>query len=267
MMLWLAAMLFSPCATASEVQSSRPWRFRVFAERLPAVDDIAIRRDGGVYVTQSLADGRGRVLRLRGTTADIVVNELESPRGLLIKKQSLYVTEQVDDGRVLEIDLISRKRRMFENLFNPEHIAKLADGDIVVTENAINGRLMRLLPSGAVEVILSGLNSPQGLSVAVDGTIYVGESGTGRVLAYKGGELNVVVDDLDELGQVEVAPDGALWITEIGNPGRLLRLRDGALETVLTGLKEPRGVAALENGTVLVAEQARERILLVEPKP
>ncbi|HYM48452.1 MAG TPA: hypothetical protein VES91_08210, partial [Burkholderiaceae bacterium] len=94
-----------------------------------------------------------------------------------------------------------------------------------------------------------------------------GESGTGRVRAFKDGVLDVVIDDLDELGQIQAALDGTLWISEQGSLGRLLRLKDGALETVLSGLKDPRGIALMENGAVLVAEQGRARILLVEPRP
>jgi hypothetical protein len=263
--LSLFALLYSYAAAATDVQASRPWRFRVFADKLPVVDDIAVR-DGSLYMTQTLADGSGRIVRLHAGRTEVVVNGLARPRGLLVKANSLFVTEQVDEGRVVELSLIGKQRRAIPNLSNPEHIARLLDGDLAVTENGVNGRLMRLLANGAVEVITAGLNSPEGLSVGRDGTIFIGESGTGRVLSFKEGVLGVVIDDLDELGQIEAAPDDSLWITEKGSTGRLLRLKDGALEIVLTGLKEPRGIAITENGAILVAEQGRERILLVEPK-
>jgi hypothetical protein len=262
----LLGLLVAPRVIAGEVQASRPWRYSVYADKLPGIDDIA-RRNSDVYVTQDQANGGGRVLRLRGATPEIVADELLHPRGLLLKKQLLYVTEQAEAGRVTEINLLNRRRRVIESLANPEHLAKLPDGDILVTESSVNGRLVRLLANGSVEVVTGGLNNPEGLSVGHDGTVFIGESGTGRVLAYKDGALDVVVDDLDELGQIEATPDGALWISEDGNPGRLLRLKDGALETVLTNLKDPRGIAALDGGAVLVVEHGRARVLLVEPRP
>jgi glucose/arabinose dehydrogenase len=73
----------------------------------------------------------------------------------------------------------------------------------------------------------------------------------------------VLVDDLDEPDQVEIAPDGALWITEDVSDGRLLRLKDGALEVVLSGLRNPRGMAFGADGAVWLAEQGRQRILFV----
>jgi sugar lactone lactonase YvrE len=265
--LCVCTLLYSYAAAATDVTAGRPWRFRTFADKLPVVDDIAVRRDGSVYATQALAEGNGRVVRLHAGRAEVIANGLEQPRGLLVKADSLLVTEQLDAGRVVEISLIGKGRRAIENLYNPEHLAKLLDGDVAVVENGVNGRLMRLLGNGTVEVITAGLNSPEGLAVGRDGTIFIGESGTGRVLSFKDGTLNVVIDDLDELGQIEVGPDEALWITEKGKLGRLLRLKDGALETVLTGLSEPRGIAITESGAILVAERGRERILLVEPRP
>jgi hypothetical protein len=271
MALCLTAMLFPVqvyAAGSADVQSARPWRYRVFADKLPAVDGIVVRRDGGVYATQGLTERKGRVVYLHGGRVEVIANNLERPSGLLISKYLLYVAEQIDNGRVTEISLLNNNnRRVVENLSNPQHIARLPDGDLVVTENGVSGRLVRLLSNGAIEVVTSGLNSPEGLSVARDGTIYIGESGTGRVLAFKDGVLDVVIDDLDELGQIEAALDGTLWISEQGSLGRLLRLKDGALETVLSGLKDPRGIALMENGAVLVAEQGRARILLVEPRP
>jgi sugar lactone lactonase YvrE len=115
--------------------------------------------------------------------------------------------------------------------------------------------------------MMGGLNRPEGIAVAKDGTIYVAETATGRVLAYKSGDVRTVVNDLEEPDQVELAPDGALWITEDTKSGRLMRYKDGSLAVVLSGLRNPQGIAFLNHGTVLVAEQGRGRILAVMSAP
>jgi DNA-binding beta-propeller fold protein YncE len=269
--LWcLLTFLFVPHAdagTAHDIQVGRGWRFRVYADNLPKVDNVLVHKDGSVYATLAQGDNNGKVVRLRNGQVEVVAANLDTPRGLMVRKEKLFVTDRVEGGRLLEIDLKDNKRRVIENISNPEHIEKLPNGDLVVTENGVHGRLVRMTRKGAVEVVTAGLNDPEGLAVGHDGTIYIGENGTGRVLAFKDGEMDVVIDDLDELGQIETTPDGVLWITERGTPGRLLRLKDGALETVLNGLKDPRGVALAENGGVLVSEYGRARLLLVEPKP
>ncbi len=144
----------------------------------------------------------------------------------------------------------------------------LSDGDLVVSEDNINGRLLRVRRDGAkaVEVILGGLNRPEGLVVKPDGAVIFAETATGRVLSYKNGEVNVVVDDLDEPDQVEIAPDGSLWITEDTRDGRLLRLKEGALETVLSGLRSPQGMAFGSDGSVWLAERGHRRVLVIQAK-
>ena len=63
---------------------------------------------------------------------------------------------------------------------------------------------------------------------------------------------------------------GATFFELVGyfmlTPLLLLRLKDGVLETVLTGLSSPQGIAE-RNGVVFVAERGRNRILIVEPTP
>jgi glucose/arabinose dehydrogenase len=115
----------------------------------------------------------------------------------------------------------------------------------------------------AVEVIVGGLSRPEGVALRPDGTVIFAETETGRVLSYKDGEVNVVVDDLDDPDQVEIAPDGSLWITEDVGDGRLLRLKDGTLDTVLSGLRSPQGMAFGADGTVWLAERGRQRILVI----
>ena len=174
--LWcLLTALFAPHAdatnaTAADIQTGHGWRYRVFAENLPKVDGVVVRRDGSVFATQCLGDGAGRVVRLRGGQPESIASNLERPRGLLVKKQSLYVTEQISGGRMLEISLIDGSRRTIDNLANPEHVRKLPDGDLIVTENGLNGRLVRITSKELVEVVTAGLNDPEGLAVGADGT-------------------------------------------------------------------------------------------------
>ena len=117
-----------------------------------------------------------------------------------------------------------------------------------------------------MEVILDELKRPEGLVAGLDGAIVFAETATGRVLSYRNGEVNVVVDDLANPDQVEWAPDGALWVTEDVNDGRLLRLKDGTIETILSGLRSPQGMAFDSRGAVWLAERGRQRILIIRPR-
>ncbi len=167
------------------------------------------------------------------------------------------------DGRVLEINLRNGRHREIATLHNPVGIAMLPGGDLAVAEDSVNGRILRLRKDGTTEVITAGLNRPQGLAVGRDGTLYACEAATGRVIEFRDGDMNVLVEDLDEPDQIQLAEDGALWITEDARPGRLLRYEDGNVAAVLSDMRTPQGMAVTGPTTLLVAEQGRGRILLV----
>jgi sugar lactone lactonase YvrE len=263
----VAAAAGEPSAP-DQVVAEAGWKYRVVTRNLPGIDNLVMALDGSLYATQELPNGAGKVIRLRRGGVTVVATGFSRPDGLLLRGKFLYITEEVPEGRVLEFDLQSKKQRVLATLHNPEGIDTLPDGDLVVSEDSINGRLLRVRRNGAkaVEVILGGLNRPEGLVAKPDGAVIFAETATGRVLSYKSGEVNVVVDDLDEPDQVEIAPDGSLWITEDTRDGRLLRLKDDSLETVLSGLRSPQGMAFGSDGSVWLAERGRQRLLVIHGK-
>lgn len=250
-----------PAGAEQPPQPGKHWQWQVYAEDLPAVDNLAIGPDGSLYATLEHGGGNGQVVRLHDGRQVTVLGGLNRPDGLLIAGRRLYVTEEVPEGRVIELDLASGRHRTLARLHKPEGLGMLPGGELVVSEDQVSGRLVRLRRDGTAETLTGGLNRPEGLAVAADGAIYVAETGTGRVLCFRNGLVETLVVDLDEPDQVKLAPDGALWITEDARPGRLLRFKAGMLETVLSGLQVPQGIAFRQDGTVLVAEQGRGRIL------
>lgn len=255
-------------ASPPGVVAEAGWEYRVAAQDLPGIDNLVMAADGLLYATQDLPPATAKVIQLHHGEINTVVSGLNRADGLLLHGKYLYITEGMTDGRVLEFDLSTKKQRLLATLRSPEGIDMFPDGDLVVSENILSGRLLRVRREGrkTVEVIFGGLSRPEGLAVKPDGTVIFAEAETGRVLSYKDGEVNVVVDDLDEPGQVEIAPDGALWITEDVHDGRLLRLKDGTLDTVLSGLRSPQGMAFGADGAVWLAERGRQRILVIHGK-
>lgn len=253
-------------ASPEHVVAEAGWKFHVVARNLPGIDNLVSAPDGALYATQELPNGAGKVIRLQQGEVSIVALGFSRSDGLLLRGKQLFITEEIPEGRVLEFDLTSKKQRVLATLHSPEGIDMLPDGALVVSEDNINGRLLRVPRDGkrAPEVILGGLNRPEGLVAKPDGTVIFAETATGRVLSFRNGEVNVVVDDLDEPDQVEIAPDGSLWITEDVEDGRLLRLNNGALETVLSGLRSPQGMAFGADGSIWLAERGRQRILAIQ---
>lgn len=251
-----------------QVVAQAGWEFRVEAQNLSSIDNLVMAEDGSVYATQENPRRTGKVIRLNRGEITTVVSGLSRPDGLLLHGKSLFIVEETNNGRVLEYELSAKKLRTLAVLNYPEGIDMLPDGDLVVSEDTMKGRLLRVRRDGkqSAQVILGELKRPEGLVVGPDGVIVFAETATGRVLSYRNGEVNVVVDDLASPDQVEWAPDGALWITEDVDSGRLLRLKDGTIETILSGLHSPQGMAFDAHGAVWLAERGRQRILVIRPR-
>ena len=256
-------------AGTGNVVAGSGWKYRVVAENLPGIDNLCLSPDGSLYATQELRNGAGQVIKLlRSGEIKVIIPGLNFPDGLLLRGKFLFITEEIASGRVIEYDISTNMLRVLATLRFPEGIDMLPNGDLVVSEDTASGRLLRVRRDGnqPVEVIIGGLNRPEGLIVSPDGAIIFAETGTGRVLSIKNGKLSVLLHDLDEPDQVELAPDGALWITEDVHNGRLLRFKDGTLEAVLSGLHSPQGIAFGAAGEIWLAEQGRKRILAIRRK-
>lgn len=241
------------------------WKYRVAAANLPGIDNLAMDNAGTLYATQELGNGAGKVIRIDRGGITTVISGLDRPDGLLLRGKLLFITEETPRGRVLEYELPARKMRTLARLSRPEGIDMFPNGDLLVSEDIMGGRLLRVPRDTGkpVEVILDGLKRPEGALIRPDGAIIFAETASGSVLSYQNGEVNVIVDDLSEPDQVELASDGSLWITEDVKNGRLLRLKDGVLETVLSGLRYPQGMSMEADGSMWLAEQGRQRVLVI----
>jgi serine/threonine-protein kinase len=251
-------------AGADPAAPASGWQLATLRTSVPRVENVVTVRDGTIYaIVEREGAASGKIVRIRKGRSDTLVSGLRSARGLELKGDFLFVTERIPEGRVLKIDVRNGTLRELAQLHNPNGIVMLPDGDLAVAEDSVNGRIVRVSLNGATEVITSGLNHPEGLAVAADGTLFLCEAVTGRVISWRDGEMTVLVEDLELPAQIELGPDGALWITEDAQPGQLLRYKDGSVDVIASGLMTPQGMAITGEASLLVAERGRNRILSV----
>jgi DNA-binding beta-propeller fold protein YncE len=238
------------------------WQFESFMTDLYSVDNIIFSGVGDEIFATLESQSQGRIVRISNGEKVTLVSNLYRPDGLAYGSPYLYITEEVDDGRVTQLDLRNLSRMVLAKLGGPEGIDFLPDGSLVVAEDD-GGRVLRVTLAGEIEVLVEGLLNPEGLAVSPDGTVYVAETNTGRILSIAANGMKTVVEGLNHPDQVEIASDGALWISEDAKPGRLLRYFSGRLEVIMAGLMAPQGIAFGRNGEIYVAEQKRNRILVL----
>ena len=109
-------------------------------------------------------------------------------------------------------------------------IARALDGALLVSELTPlpfpegSGRILRIAPDGQVGELFRGTTAATGVAVADDGTVYVVEHsvslgqppflqpGTGRVARVTNGQLETVIDGLTFPTMARIGPDGALYV-------------------------------------------------------
>ncbi len=247
------------------VQPAPGWDFSVTADRLPRVDNLALGPDRSLYVTLERGRKQGQVIRLAQDGVTAVISHLQKADGLAIRGKHLFVTEETIGGRVLMVGLTSGKVISLGNFQNPEGIAIRPDGSLLLTEDVRDGRLLSLTLDGQATTLIKHLRRPEGIALAPDGTVYIAETGSGRVIAYRNGNVAVIAEGLTQPDQLLLGPGGGLWVTEDQPNGRLLRIdAKGTIAVIASRLHYPQGMLYM-GGRLLVSEQGRQRILAFFP--
>lgn len=146
------------------VLSIRPGHVEVLASGLRDPIGMAIAPDGACLVSEAEA---GRVVKLTGSGAQTVLDDLRRPQGILVRGRELYVVD-ADAKSLIAFDL--------------EH----------ATRRTVAADLPVGAPQGVVPKPLKGMppfSGPQGpfagIAAGPDGTIYVSADADGSVLALR----------------------------------------------------------------------------------
>lgn len=125
-------------------------------------------------------------------------------------------------------------------------------------------------PRGKLVDEFSGrLRKPEGVLVHPNGRIYVAGAGSGNVLAYEDGQ---VVDELTGLASphdLELAPEGDIWLADAGNDRMLLLSPDLEIKRELSGapynFDGVRYQDVLPDGTLIAADKYSHQVKIIAP--
>jgi plastocyanin len=177
--------------------------------------------------------GNTDAFNLRNPVAFVAPDEeISNPYDMITAGGELWLT----DGNVNQVYRISPGEPVarFADLSTGHPvttgIARASDGSLVVAEltpvpfTEGSGRILRIAPDGEVGELFRGTTAATGVAIADDGTVYVVEHsvslgqppflqpGTGRVARVTNGHLETVVDGLTFPTMARIGPDGALYV-------------------------------------------------------
>ena len=146
---------------------------------------------------------------------------------------------------------------------NVRGLAAVGGGELIVT--TANGQVSLYRPAKSEsEVLVDGLDQVYGVAVAPGGAAVVAELGAGRVLAVKSGKVETLASNLRRPLGVAFAPDGSCYVSEAG-ASRVIKLNGSNVETVLDGLQDPQGVL-VQDGQLYVVDAGAKTLTSLDLK-
>ncbi len=228
----------------------------VLADVAPGLDNLTFV-DGRLFV--SSISGQINEILPGGEVRSLVPDGLQWPLDLAVSEDgSLFVA----DGGYTYLLPPGGDIRCIGMLFSPgfpgytRGVASAGPGEYVVT--TANGQVARWRPAQQEqEVLAEGFELLYGVDIASDGTVIVADSGTGRLLAVRDGNVQALVSGLNEPRGVAVLEDGTCLVAE-EEAGRVVKVAGGGTETVLDGLQQPQGIAVRGQRLYVVDARAKE---------
>lgn len=250
----------------------------VVAELPSGLDNLAIGPDDRIYIS-NMIDNDIRVFDpADGSLRHLVESRLSVPAGLFIDPEDpaerLYLADvfalrrvRTSDGRVTKTGRVLSTAMTF-----PMHVSATAEhlvlssafiGNVQVMDRA-SGNILHTVPNG---------NGVQGAIELEGGALLIAEAGTGRLVRVdlSGGDASssVLVSGLGgPVGLIAArdADEPSVYLTEV-KAGRVteVRLSDGRRRVVAKGLRAPEGIAQHPDGSLIVAEVGRKRLLRIDP--
>lgn len=122
-----------------------------------------------------------------------------------------------------------------------------------------NNSIVEISPNGTVTPFASGLHDPADLAFDAAGDLFEADQGSGNIYEFvnNGGTLSqtpvLYASDLDEPYGLAFGVPG-LYVSEYGN-GDVVRITDGTVSPIASGLGGPEGLAYATPGLLYVAGQ------------
>lgn len=248
----------------------------VIATLAPALDNLAIAKDGTIYVSNMADATIYAVNPADGAVRTVVKGPLATPTDLVItdgpEGEKLHVAD-VFAYRVIDTatKAITDPLRMYRDETENQLGIGAGKTKVLITSWAA-GMVQAVDRATGAAVIHHGFTAPTDALELADGRVIALEAATGtiRPVTDAAAPGEPIVKGLNFPVAMVEAANGKLWVTET-NPqakGTLssVDLATGEVTRVLEGLEGPEGVDVGADGKVYLAEAGVGRVIAYDPK-
>ncbi len=260
---------------------------------LAAPSGLTLGPEKNLFISDSAAGAVYRV-GVNGTVA-LEASGFASPRDVVFDGAGNMYVADAAKGTVYRLDTEGRTIILAANLLSPCCLGFDANGNLLVSHQIpsnsrgsdipvatgpeFTGAITRIAPDGQQTLVASGFLNPQGVLVDRNANILVAAEG---YLDSRGSPDTVVgatgsgIFKIDELGQITrildvgsitpsglaLSPQGTLFFSgtpnTFGVSGSVFLTDSGTFSSFVTGLQQPRGLAADSNALYVADEAAGE---------
>ena len=248
----------------------------VVATLAPALDNLAIAKDGTIYVSNMADATIYAVNPADGAVRTVVSGPLATPTDLAItdgpEGEKLHVAD-VFAYRVIDTasKAITDPLRMYRDETENQLGIGAGKSKVLITSWAA-GMVQVVDRASGAATVHHGFTAPTDALELADGRVIALEAATGTIRPVTGAETpgEPIVSGLNFPVAMVEAADGKLYVTET-NPqakGTLasVDLATGEIARVLEGLEGPEGLDIGADGKVYLAEAGAGRVIAFDPK-
>lgn len=245
------------------VRAADSWSYQVLHTDVAKAASLMPMADGSLMVSEELKDGLGSIVHIRlDGTRDVVLGNLSKPDGMLATRGGWVFSQETGNAPVSFL-----KDGVVTELFKGENVQGLWDeGDYLyaIEDRSHAGRLLRYRWSDqSLTVLRDQLHEGESITRCTDGRMLYTEKKKGvvRELTDDGSDP-VVLSGLNKPTFL-MCDERGLWVNEDSTHRARLLLIDkhGQQQTILSFLKAPQSIVRTGDGTYLLAEGGRNRVL------
>ncbi len=240
------------------------------------IDNLALDSNDNLFITNLVDNAIIQVDTRTGAARTVVRSELSVPGGLDVVSEDdedrIYLgdlfTLSVINGATAEVTEI--KRALREHVELPMSVT--VHGDRLVTASWFTDAVEIFdRHSGRSLAVYRGFDDPVDALMLEDGRIVVAEHGAGRLLTVRanggidGGDVReVVAEGIAAMAAIRPRSPHEVYVTDIAT-GRLLRvnIENGEKQTIRDGLDQPEGFDVAPDGSIVLAEVGKQRIVRI----
>ena len=244
----------------------------VIATLAPALDNLAIAKDGTIYVSNMADATIYAVNPADGAVRTIVSGQLATPTDLVItdgpEGEKLHVAD-VFAYRVIDTTTkqITDPLRMYRNETENQLGIGAGKSKVLITSWAA-GMVQEVDRATGAAKIHHGFTAPSDAIELADGRLIALEAATGNIRLVTDGDTpgEPIVTGLNFPVAMTEAAAGKLYVTETSGALASVDLATGTITRVLEGLAGPEGLDVGADGRVYLAEAGAGRVIAFDPK-